>query len=124
MAVAAGVTPVAPGPIETLTMNGFHIRYRGSDPGAGGAVEHRFVVTRYPQVQAQEVAVAIDPEAVARVARLTGRELPPTGGFWRQQAERTLAAYLWSEGAVPASNQLRVTDIARTELDVASRWAE
>jgi DNA-binding response OmpR family regulator len=121
--VAAGVTPVAPGRIETLTMNGFHIRYRGSDPGAGGAVDHRFVVTRYPQVQAQEVAVAIEPEAVARVARLTGRELPPAGGFWRHQAERMLAAYLWSEGTVPAVDQLRVTDITRAELDVAARWS-
>jgi DNA-binding response OmpR family regulator len=120
--VAAGVTPAAPGPIETLTMNGYHIRYRGSDPGAGGAVDHRFVVTRYPQVQAQEIAVAIDPEAVARVARLTGRELPPSGGFWRHQAERKLAAYLWSEGTVPAPGQLRVTDIARAALDIAARW--
>jgi potassium-transporting ATPase potassium-binding subunit len=83
---------------------------------------HRFTVTRYPQMQAHDVSVAIDPEAVTRVARLTRRELQPAGGFWRHQAERMLAAYLWSEGTVPAPNQLRVTDIARAELDVAARW--
>jgi DNA-binding response OmpR family regulator len=121
--VAAGVTPPVPGPIETLTMNGFHIRYRGSEIGTGDVVSHRFVVTRYPQVQAHEVAVSIDPGAVARVARLTHRELAPAGGFWRHQAEGLLAAYLWSEGAVPAVDQLRVTDIARAELDVAARWS-
>jgi hypothetical protein len=86
-------------------------------------VSHRFVVTRYPQVQAHEVTVSIDPGAVARVARLTHRELAPAGGFWRHQAEGLLAAYLWSEGAVPAVDQLRVTDIARAELDVAARWS-
>jgi hypothetical protein len=103
-------------------MNGFHILYRGTETGAGGVVNHRFVVTRYPQVHAQEVGVAIDPEAVARVARLTHRELAPASGFWRHQAERMLAAYLWSEGAVPAADQLRVADVTRAELDVAARW--
>jgi DNA-binding response OmpR family regulator len=122
--VAAGVTRDTPAPIETLTMNGFHIRYRGNETGAEGAVDHRFVVTRYPQMQAQEVAVKIDPEAVARVARLTHRELPPEGGFWRQQAERMLAAYLWSEGTLPGPDQLRVTDVARAELDIAARWSD
>jgi hypothetical protein len=47
------------------------------------------------------VTVAIDPEAVERVARLTHRRLEPGGAFWRLQAERLLSAYLWSESAGP-----------------------
>lgn len=121
--VAPGSSRVAPGPIETITMNGFHIQYRGSETGAEGTAAHRFTVTRYPQMQTHEVSVAIDPEAVARVARLTRRELAPAGGFWRHQAEGLLAAYLWSENAAPAANQLRVTDVSIAELDVAARWS-
>ncbi len=34
--VAPGSSRVAPGPIETITMNGFHIRYRGMRDGRGG----------------------------------------------------------------------------------------
>jgi DNA-binding response OmpR family regulator len=111
--------PAAPwaGPIETLTMNGFHIRYTGNDRDASGTVRHQFTVTRYPQQYEQTVNVAIDPEAEARVERLTN--LPADTGFWRQQAERLLAAYLWSEGTVPRADQLRVTDISRADLDLA-----
>jgi hypothetical protein len=113
--------PSAPaaGPIETLTMNGFHISYTGNDRDASGTVRHQFIVTRYPQQHEQTVTVAIDPEAAARVERLTKRDLPADAGFWRQQAERLLAAYLWSEGAVPRADQLRVTDISRADLDLA-----
>lgn len=121
--VAPGSSRAVPGPIETITMNGFHIRYRGSEAAADGGAMHRFTVTRYPQVQAYDVSVAIDPEAVARVARLTNRELAAAGGFWRHQAEGMLAAYLWSENAVPGASQLRVTDVSRAELDVAARWS-
>jgi DNA-binding response OmpR family regulator len=121
--VAHGVSGETAAPIETLTMNGFHIRYRGSEPGDTGT-GHRFAVTRYPQRQEHDVTVTIDPEAVARVARLARRELPAAGSFWRQQAERMVAAYLWSESAVPGADQLRVTDVSRPDLDLAARWTE
>ncbi|HEX2443127.1 MAG TPA: response regulator, partial [Vicinamibacterales bacterium] len=111
--------PSAPArPIETLTMNGFHIRHTGTDRDASGAVRHQFTVTRYPQQQEQAVNVTIDPEAVARVERLTKRELPADAGFWRQQAERLLAAYLWSEGAIPLADQLRVAHVSRADMDL------
>jgi DNA-binding response OmpR family regulator len=114
--------PFAPaaGPIETLTMNGFQIRYSGNNRDASGTVRHQFTVTRYPQQHEQTVNVAIDPEAAARVERLTKRDLPPDTGFWRQQAERLLAAYLWSEGSVPRADQLRVADVSRADMDLAA----
>ena len=68
------------------------------------------------------VTVAIDPEAVDRVARLTHRRLEPGGAFWRLQAERLLSAFVWSEGKGPAENRLTVRDVSREDLDVAARW--
>ena len=63
---------------------------------------------------------AANPEAAARVERLTKRELPADTGFWREQAERLLAAYLWSEGAAPRVDQLRVADVSRADMDLAA----
>ena len=68
--------------------------------------------------------VAIDPEAVERVARLTHRRLEPGGAFWRLQAERLLSSYVWTEGKVPADGVLIVCDVSREDLDVATRWTE
>ena len=68
------------------------------------------------------VTVAIDPEAVERVARLTHRRLEPGGAFWRMQAERLLSAYVWSEGKGPANGRLTVRDVSREDLDVALAW--
>jgi hypothetical protein len=68
------------------------------------------------------VTVAIDPEAVDRVARLTHRRLDPGGAFWRLQAERLLSAFIWTEGHGPADGRLTVRDISREDLDVAARW--
>ena len=61
-------------------------------------------------------------EAVARVVRLTRHPLQPGGAFWREQAERLLSAYLWSEGKVPEGGQLTVQDISRDDIDVAAAW--
>jgi hypothetical protein len=68
------------------------------------------------------VTVAIDPEAVERVARLTHRRLEPGGAFWRGQAERLLSAYVWSEGKAPANGHLTVHDVSREDLEVVARW--
>ena len=68
------------------------------------------------------MTVAIDPEAVARVFRLTQRHLEPGGAFWRIQAERLLSAYLWSEGKGPENGRLTVHDVSREDLDVALGW--
>ena len=107
--------------IETLTLNGFHIQ-RSSEAASPAQSEHVFHVTRFPEHADIVVTVAIAPEAVARVARLTKRELSPGGAFWHEQAERLLAAFLWSEGQTPEGGRLTVRDISRDDLDVAAAW--
>ncbi len=107
--------------IEVLTLNGFRFsRPAGSiDPKSN---VHVFRVTHYPDGIESSVAVTIDPEAVARVTRLTRRELQPGGAFWRDQAQRLLSAFLWSEGKPPADGRLTVWDVSRQNLDVAAAW--
>jgi DNA-binding response OmpR family regulator len=110
----------APG-IETLTLNGFRIvRPRAGADVTSGA--HVFEVTHFPDGAPVLVTVRIDPDAVARVARLSRRQLQPGGAFWREQAERLLSAYLWSEGRMPESGSLTVHDVSRDDLDVAAAW--
>jgi FixJ family two-component response regulator len=107
--------------IETLTLNGFRI-VRGLTPPDLTRGEHVFEVTRFPDGAPVSVTVGIDAEAVARVARLSRRQLQPGGAFWSEQAERLLAAYLWSEGRMPDSGSLTVHDVSREDLDVAAAW--
>ena len=110
--------------ISTLTLNGFRIfRARDSDP-AVPASDHVFRVTQFPAGGEFTVTVTIEPEAVARVARLTNRRLDSGGSFWRLQAERRLAAYLWSEGRGPDDGRLTVQDVSREDLDAAAVWKE
>ena len=106
--------------IETLTLNGFRIvrPQMPRDPAIG---EHAFDVTHFPDGTTTRVSVRIDPEAVARVTRLTRRQLKPGGSFWREQAERLLSAHLWSEGKVPET-ALIVRDVSRDDLEVAVVW--
>ncbi len=66
------------------------------------------------------MTVAIDPEAVERIARLTHRRLDPGGAFWRLQAERLLSAYVWTEGQGPPGGRLVVLDVSREDLDVGA----
>jgi DNA-binding response OmpR family regulator len=108
--------------IETLTLNGFRILRSASGSPDPAQADHAFQVTHAPDPAEFAVTVTIDPEAVARVVRLTGRQLQPGGAFWRGQAERLLAAFLWSEGRTPEDGKLVVRDISREDLDVAAAW--
>ena len=111
--------------IETLTLNGFQIlRPRG--PADPESAEHVFRVKGHQRQDVGEVAVTvtIDPAIVARVARLSRRTLHPGGAFWRDQAERMLAAYLWSEGRVPDAGRLTVHDVSREDLEAAASWSD
>ena len=56
------------------------------------------------------------------MVRLTRHPLQPGGAFWREQAERLLSAYLWSEGKVPEGGRLTVQDVSRDDIDVAAAW--
>jgi len=107
--------------IETLTPNGFRI-VRSSRPPDLRTGEHVFEVTHLPDGAETLVTVSIDPEAVARVARLGRRQLQSGGAFWREQAERLLSAYLWSEGKAPESGRLIVHDVSRDDLELVNAW--
>jgi DNA-binding response OmpR family regulator len=117
----AGAVEHATPKIEMLTLNGFRVlRSRQSvDPAAD---EHMFDVKHFPDGAEMRVTVRIDPEAVARVSRLTRRDLQPGGAFWREQAERLLSAYLWSEGKAPESGRLIVHDVSREDLELVHAW--
>jgi FixJ family two-component response regulator len=107
--------------IETLTLNGFRI-LRAADVGDAAKGEHGFRVKHFPDGAEFAAVVAIDPEAVARVTRLSRRALAPGGAFWLQQAERALAGYLWSEGTPPEHGHLTVHDVSRDDLEMAVGW--
>jgi CheY-like chemotaxis protein len=120
-----GAPPRPSGPLEIaiLTMNGFQI-LRAPDEASPSSPEHAFRVRHVADGVEVTVKVAIDPEAVERVARLTHRRLEPGGAFWRLQAERLLSAYVWCEGQGPANGRLVVRDVSREDLEVAARWEE
>ncbi len=114
--------PSPAGPtIEAVTLNGFGIV---AAPAAVDTAksEHTFRVRHFATGTESTVTVSIDPEAVARVARLTRRTLQPGGAFWRGQAERLLSAYVWSEGRLPENGRLTVHDVSREDLDAAAAW--
>jgi DNA-binding response OmpR family regulator len=107
--------------IQILTMNGFQIipPAERRDPATS---QHVFGVKHFRDGSVATVTVAIDPEAVSRVERLTHRRLEPGGSFWRGQAERLLSAYLWTEGTVPPAGRLTVSDIPREDIEMAVDW--
>lgn len=114
-------TPLERPPIEAVTLNGFRFV---AAPAPTDAVngEHTFRVKHFAAGGESTVTVSIDPEAVARVARLSHRTLQPGGAFWRGQAERRLSAFLWREGRVPENGRLTVEDVSRDDLEVAAAW--
>jgi hypothetical protein len=66
--------------------------------------------------------VHLDPGEVERVARLSRRNLPAQGAFWREQAERYLADILWVDGRIPQAGDLTLTDLPREAIDLAAAW--
>jgi CheY-like chemotaxis protein len=114
--------PEGPPPrIETRTLNGFRILEPAALPDPMNGT-HVFRIRHFHDATESSVIVSIDPEAISRVARLSGRHLQPGGTFWRNQAQHLLAAYLWSEGRPPESGRLTVRDVSREELDAAANW--
>jgi DNA-binding response OmpR family regulator len=110
--------------IMVMTMNGFQII--GADAGvqpSTSANEHRFTVLQHSTGERHDVVVTVDADEVARVARLSRHDLKPQGAFWRGQAERMLAGYLWTEGRFPAGDRLELTDVSRDIIDIAAAWS-
>ena len=71
-------------PIEAVTLNGFRIVAAPAPTDAANG-EHTFRVKHFAAGTESTVTVSIDPEAVARVARLSRRALQPGGAFWRRR---------------------------------------
>ncbi len=108
--------------IETLTMNGFRFVYEPSFYREG---RYTFRVFSGADIgHGAPVAIAIDPVAIARVERITGRHLPASSSFWQVQAENLLAAYLWTEQRIPELDVLRVLDVSRDDLASAASWKD
>jgi DNA-binding response OmpR family regulator len=108
--------------IQTLTLNGFQITPAAGSTPARSSNEHQFRVKHFTDGSEVTVTVVVDPEAVGRIRRLTGRDLAPQGAFFRLQAERLLSAHLWSEGKPPDTGRLTVRDVSRDDLDIALAW--
>jgi DNA-binding response OmpR family regulator len=114
----------SPPEIVTVTLNGFQILRPKQPAPAASPSEHQFQVKHFADNTEFTVTVAVDAEAVERVARLTHRRLEPGNAFWRLQAERLLSAYLWTEGKRPPDDRLNVQDVSREDLEVAARWED
>jgi len=130
---AAIAMPIAPppekaperayAPIARLTLNGFRL-WRAPDREGARPPEpsRRHFVVQHPDGREQEVVVEIDPGVIGFVERATGRRLPLENSFWSWEAEHVLNNYLWIEGNIPPGGKLRITQIDRDDLQVATRW--
>jgi DNA-binding response OmpR family regulator len=124
-AAPAGATTSLESPAEIWTTNGFFIR-RAERSGVSGerpSNDHYFVVRRGTEAAGAEVVVSIDPQAVARIARECGKDLPGAGGFWHHQAENALINHLWSEAALPPAGRLVIDRISGPMVDEAMAWS-
>ena len=129
VAAGGGVVADAPAsppfPAEIWTTNGFFIRRVEGAPVSEKqpSADHHFVVRRGKDGVGADIVVVIDPKAVASVARDCNRDLHPSGGFWRHQAEMALLNYLWSEAALPSGGRLVVDRVSGSMLDAAMAWS-
>jgi CheY-like chemotaxis protein len=123
--------PPAPGsdqdrpPIEIWTTNGFFVRWMDQKSPASGqqGSEHHFVVRRGRESGGAEVVVSIASQAVAEIARQTGRNLSPSGAFWRHQAETALIDHLWSEAKLPDAGRLVISRATGSMVNAAMHWS-
>jgi DNA-binding response OmpR family regulator len=115
--------PLPAGSGELWTVNGFFIR-RVSEPDVTSLNDHRFLVRHANKGPQGEVVVTIDPNEVTRIARLTGRQLPPSRAFWRQQAEQALMNHLFRNAALPPGNRLMVNRLSDDAILLARDWRD
>jgi DNA-binding response OmpR family regulator len=105
---------------EVWLLNGFHITSVGA---ALSPTEHRFEVTRRGATPPRQVSVRFEPGVVARVSEEAERPLEGDERFWRRQAARALAHYVWEEADVPADGRLVVTQVTGEILKAAREAA-
>ena len=113
--------PIAAGSHEVWTVNGFFIRALPSDD-IGSHNEHRFVVRHAGRGPHGDVVVTISESEIARIARLSGRRLPPSRAFWQQQAERALMNHMFQHAALPPGNHLAIGRLADEAVLQAREW--
>jgi DNA-binding response OmpR family regulator len=115
--------PLPPGSGELWTVNGFFIR-RISEPDVTALNDHRFLVRHAGKGPQGEVIVTIDPNEVTRIARLSGRQLPPSRAFWRQQAEHALMNHLFQNATLPPGDRLMVNRLSDDAILLAREWRD
>lgn len=122
--VPAPPPPLIPaGSHEVWTVNGFFIR---AVPAGDLAPvnEHPFAVRHAGKGPSGDVRVTINTTEIARIAKLTGRPLPPSRAFWQQQAERALMNHLFRDAALPPGNHLMVNRLADEVVLLAREWSD
>ena len=119
---AALPPPLIPeGSNEVWTVNGFFIRALPPDDGVSDN-EHRFLVRHAGRGPQGEVLVTISAPEMSRIARLSGRPLPPGRPFWQQQAERALMNHMFTQAALPPGNHLTITRLDDDTVLLAREW--
>jgi DNA-binding response OmpR family regulator len=115
--------PIAAGVHEVWTVNGFFIR---SLPPAELTApnEHRFAVRHAGAGPRGEVLVTINPKEIARINRLSGRQVSPGPEFWQQQAERALMNHMFRDAALPAGDHLVVDRLSDEVVLLAREWKD
>lgn len=115
---AAADRPPAP-VFGAVTLNGFRIVHQPSTPGDSA---HRFRVWYGSADLGVDVWIPVEPGAVASINQQSHRQFVAAGTYWKYQAEKLLAAYLWSEGRLPAPGALAVRGVSREDLRAAESW--
>jgi DNA-binding response OmpR family regulator len=113
--------PIAAASHEVWTVNGFFIRALPSDD-IESHNEHRFLVRHAGRGPQGEVLVTISASEISRIARLSGRPLPPGRAFWQQQAERALMNHMFRQAALPPENHLAIAHLDDEAVLLAREW--
>jgi DNA-binding LytR/AlgR family response regulator len=113
--------PIQAGSNQVWTVNGFFIRALLSEEVAS-STEHRFMVRHAGRGPQGEVLVAINSSEITRIAKLSGRPLPPGRMFWQQQAERALMNHMFRHAALPSGNRLNVERVDDEAVLLARDW--
>ena len=101
--------PALPMPTADLwTVNGFFIRAPSSLTTRVRRTSIDFSVRHAGKGPHGDVTVVLSDPDMSRIARLTGRQPPPSRAFWQRQAERALMNYMFLEAALPPGNRLAI----------------
>jgi len=109
-------------PVEVWTTNGYFVRRAGEPTTTAEGTAHHFTVRRGTDREGSAVAVLVQASLLERISKEARRRLPPDGAFWRQQSERALVEYLWSEASLPEAGHLMLGRATGSMVDAAISW--